>query len=152
MNGRNGQRAGLLAALGAIELTGEEDQHDHNYETGCRDYTPTYARPADAVTDDLLAELERRGWKLVQIDPFAKPDWSDASELEGTNEGVWQAHADGLDCGLRPCRQCAGLTNAPAIGGADAEPAEELLTDRVERIERYLDAQTADSRYSWRNV
>lgn len=65
------ERAGLLAALGAIELTGEEGQHDHNYETGCQDYTTIYARPVDAVTDDLLAELKRRGWSLVQADPFA---------------------------------------------------------------------------------
>lgn len=139
-------RDALVTTLDNIELTHIE----HSCGEEC--WEGPVPRGSAVVADELLAELERRGWKLVQIDPFAKPDWSDASELEGTNEGVWQAHVDGLDCGLRPCRQCAGLTNAPAIGGADAEPAEELLTDRVERIERYLDAQTADSRYSWRNV
>lgn len=134
-------RTALAALSGAANATGGE----------CPGHSPDDVR-------GMLAELERRGWKLVRIDPFAKPDWSDASELEGTNEGVWQAHADGLDCGLRPCRQCAGSTNAPAIGGADADPVihREMriddLDERLTRIERYLDARTANSRHSWRNV
>lgn len=125
------QRAGLLAALGAIELTGEEGQHDHNYETGCQDYTTIYARPVDAVTDDLLAELKRRGWSLVQADPFAT-----AKPPSGCCGG-WVG-PDGQRSMCCPAvtdmfAECASSTDAPAIGGADAEPPN--LAERLEYVE-----------------
>lgn len=63
----------LVLALSMTELTEEQYEHDHNYETGCRDYQVTKAKPVTDIADDLLAELERAGWKLVQVDPFA-PD------------------------------------------------------------------------------
>jgi hypothetical protein len=66
-------RAGLLAALDVIELTSGSYEHDHNYETGCRDYEVVTEREIGSIADDLLAELGRRGWMLVRVDPFVSP-------------------------------------------------------------------------------
>lgn len=64
-------RQALEVALGEVELTVTEYEHVHDYEQGCEDREWTEARSVAVIADELLAELERHGWKLVQVDPFA---------------------------------------------------------------------------------
>lgn len=142
---------------------------------------------------DTLADLQRRGWKLVQIDPFAAADpppgccggWTDPDGRRTTCCPVagWRAppsdeqlaaaldtfqeaaEANGYDRtegtagDARRSRERmnntrvalvrlvtgerAGSTNAPAIGGADAEPleptAQDVLDAYAERLTRIED-------------
>jgi hypothetical protein len=138
-------RAGLLAALDVIELTSGSYEHDHNYETGCRDYEVVTEREIGSIADDLLAELGRRGWMLVRVDPFA------AVGLPSGCCGGWIGPGGQRAMCCPVVTDMFDKTNAPAIGGADVEPAEELAA-RVERIERYLDGRTSTEPYSWRDA
>lgn len=72
-------RGALLQALSVTQLTEESYEHDHNYETGCRDYEVVKARNLTDIADELLAHLERSGWKVVKTDPFTnRPDLMNA--------------------------------------------------------------------------
>lgn len=90
----------------------------------------------DGRGPELLAELNRRGYQLVRKDPFAKPEWSDATELEGSNEAVFGAHQDGMDCGFRPCRACAPVL--PDVL-TDRQGVLDAFAERLTKIEDRFD-------------
>lgn len=102
----------------------------------------------DGRAAELLAELERRGWKLVQIDPFAAAD-----PPPGCCGGWVGPNGQRTMC----CPVASpGPTNAPAIGGADAEPGDLVLTrqgvldafaERLTKIEDWIDRQDEGWRF-----
>lgn len=182
-------RDALVTTLDNIELTHIE----HSCGEEC--WEGPVPRGSAVVADELLAELERRGWKLVQIDPFAAADpppgccggWvgpsgqramccpvaspgpSDeqlAAALDAFQEAAEANGYDRTEGSAGDARRSrermnntrvalvrliigerAGSTNAPAIGGADAEPGDLVLTrqgvldafaERLTRIEDWI--------------
>lgn len=214
MNETEQMREAIRAALERVELTSTDHRHDCG-EQGCIEVEVTETRPVLDLADELLAELERSGWKVTRNDPFASapalpdeilaqlldqfqeaaeshgydrtegtagdarrsaerlhntrlalvraiineppvlragqratPNGRDATELENSNEAVWEAHMEGMDCGLRPCRQCGG-SRPPGIGApAEDQPWQSMIDqfairmtgteDRLDEIERRL--------------
>jgi hypothetical protein len=83
----------------------------------------------DGIADaqSLLAELERHGWRLVQADPFAQADPPPGCC------GGWVGPS-----GERT--MCCPVASQPARADVEPPSALDVMTERLTKIEDWLDA------------
>lgn len=105
----------LTVALGGIELMYIE----HSCGEECWE-GPAPRDPA-VIAGELMDALAANGWSLVRADPFAA-----ASPPSGCCGGAGRPALDVL-------RRGRTATNAPAVGGADADLPD--LAERLEHVE-----------------
>jgi hypothetical protein len=119
----------LVSVVETVSLTETDYVHDHNYESGCTDSEMTRARDAGQVAIEIYTELERAGWSLVKVDPFAPAVDNPTAPPVVTVLAVdikqgWAAADEALTAALDAFQEAAGQYTYDRTEGSSQEERE----------------------------
>lgn len=126
----------LVDVLDATELTQVGHEHEHNYETGCRDTWTTERRPGCDLAPELLDKLAAQGYRLVKIDPFEPVRVGPASFAQTSTTNPAPLIKSGRVVPIDPADIASRVVD---------------LARRVEEIARWLDREDEGWRHGHRD-